>query len=322
MIIADLFCSIVSGALGLQHAVGGWKGLLAPWISRGPVLAVLSVTVLLPLCLAQNYSALAFTSILGLTACLLLAGITALRAVDGSYIPGGRFFALAPLKPAALIPAKAMADVINARTLVHLSTCSMVYMNHGMAPSAFAELAASMPAGTSEEAKLRRFGGVTAASFGIVALLCTVIMACGFCTFGANANGLLLASYANADGAAILARVCVMISVLFGFPLNFVLLRKEIASALGSSGPDRRTLTAVLLAGIVGLAMFIKDLGKVQAITGATMGSFLVFAAPAIMERGLRRRGGGKHKRPWLEAIAMASGVVLGVLGLVVTLRT
>eukprot|EP00404_Azadinium_spinosum_P026238 CAMPEP_0180690504 /NCGR_PEP_ID=MMETSP1037_2-20121125/75051_1 /TAXON_ID=632150 /ORGANISM="Azadinium spinosum, Strain 3D9" /LENGTH=241 /DNA_ID=CAMNT_0022721419 /DNA_START=60 /DNA_END=783 /DNA_ORIENTATION=- len=99
------------------------------------------------------------------------------------------------------------------------------------------------------------------------------------------------------DLAASLARICVMVSVCFGFPLNFVLLRSELAGALAgrsgaAKGGQHVRLTVVLLAIVASLAVVLQDLGKVQAVSGSILGSFIVFVAPACMKRARRRRRG------------------------------
>eukprot|EP00931_Biecheleriopsis_adriatica_P100877 TRINITY_DN76119_c0_g1_i1.p1 TRINITY_DN76119_c0_g1~~TRINITY_DN76119_c0_g1_i1.p1 ORF type:complete len:510 (-),score=62.83 TRINITY_DN76119_c0_g1_i1:309-1769(-) len=310
MLLGDLLSAVIRASFGQSLES-------FPWISRGPVLAVLTLTVLLPLCLAKDYSSLSFTSSLGLVACFYMAAFTAWRCFDGSYIPGGRFFSLAPQAPAALVPAKQVSEVMNLRTLVHLSTCSMMYCNHGMVPSAYRELTSPMQGSPRE--KLCSFAAVTTAAFAVAGGLALTLMSSGFSTFGSRTNSLLLASYATSDVGATVARLAVFFSVLFGFPLNFVLLRKEVECALGRSALSNELLTFSLLAGISCLAVLIKDLGKIQAAAGASTGSFIVFVAPALMERGLRRAR-GTHRRRWLERSLCATGLLLAVLGLTITL--
>eukprot|EP00931_Biecheleriopsis_adriatica_P052094 TRINITY_DN30279_c0_g1_i1.p1 TRINITY_DN30279_c0_g1~~TRINITY_DN30279_c0_g1_i1.p1 ORF type:complete len:532 (+),score=108.44 TRINITY_DN30279_c0_g1_i1:148-1596(+) len=331
MILGDLLATLLQGVLtaGVKAtSASGLRGALLPWCSRGPVLCALTVGVLLPLCLVESFSNLAFTSILGLAACAYLAGFVALRYFDGSYAVGGKFFSLLPAhwRPQQLVPALSWQETVNAKTLVFLSNIGMAYMNHGMAPGTYQELDPGTP-GASRQQKLRRYSLVTATAFTVAGAVCTVIMAAGFGTFGSATNGLLLANYSTLDPAAAFARVCVMVSVLFGFPLNFVLLRSEVASvisrkfgALQRRGLKR--LTAGILAVNTLLAVLLQDLGVVQAAAGATLGSFIVYIAPALMSRGLRKRqGASKPGRAALEIFLIAFGVLLGSLGLLVTLH-
>jgi len=324
MLLGDLLSSILYGAL--ETIAGGgflehWKGLLLQWCHRGPVLATLTVTVLLPLCLQEQFANLSVTSLVGLAASCYLAGFTLWRCLDGSYLPGGRFFSLAPMTPAALVPAQSVSDVVNLRSLVLLSNFGMAYMNHGMAPATFQELATPGDAPPSCAARLRRYRWVTSWAFILTGVICTTVMVAGFQTFGSRSAGNLLANYANTDHGATLARVCVMVSVLFGFPLNFVVLRTELAAAWKLDRRGRQTTTVVLLASFVVMALVLGDLGQVQAVCGAVLGSFVVYTAPAIMARALRKKGGlGGRRQAAIEVLLLGVGAVVTSVGLAVSL--
>ncbi|CAJ1426602.1 unnamed protein product [Effrenium voratum] len=286
MILGDLVSGFLHHAL---PAAGAYKVLC----SRGSVLVSITCFVLLPLCLAEDFSSLAFTSLLGLVACVYLAFFAITRAFDGSYLPGGQFFPSAPYGTTPLVGARKVADAVNIRALVFLSNVSTAYMNHGMAPPTFQELRRG--ADTSSQA-LRRYRLAVLGAFGVAGFVCTALMAAGFKTFGASASGLLLSNYSGMDHAASLGKLGVMVSILFGYPLNFILLRTEVAAALsGSESLGRnqlRWLTAALLAVTSGAAAVLKDIGVVQAVVGSIFGSFIVFVSPALMSRGLRRLKG------------------------------
>eukprot|EP00439_Symbiodinium_sp_Y106_P038843 s513_g4.t1 len=314
MILGDLLTQFVQSFLTAVPALGALK----LYCSRAPVLISLTVCVLLPMCLAEDFSSLAFTSMLGLAACVYLSAFCALRALDGSYLKGGKFFRAAPYAPMALISASQLSDAVNPRVLVFLSNISTAYMNHGMAPATYQELVQS---GSSKKSNLRRYALAVTLAFIITGGVCTSLMAAGFFTFGANTQGLLLANYATRDLAASLGKMGVMISILCGFPLNFMLLKSEVVAMAKKKGfsmdkPAVRWLTVALLIVTTGLALVLKDLGKVQAVTGATMGSFIVFVAPALMSRGLRRQRGGKAPgRAVQEVVLVMCGFLLGSLG-------
>ncbi|CAE7547735.1 SLC38A1 [Symbiodinium sp. CCMP2592] len=314
MILGDLLTQFVQSFLTAVPSLGALK----LYCSRAPVLISLTVCVLLPMCLAEDFSSLAFTSMLGLAACVYLSAFCALRALDGSYLRGGKFFRAAPFAPMALISASHLSDAVNPRVLVFLSNISTAYMNHGMAPATYQELVQS---GSSKKSNLRRYALAVTLAFIITGGVCTSLMAAGFFTFGANTQGLLLANYATRDLAASLGKMGVMISILCGFPLNFMLLKSEVVAMAKKKGfsmdkPAVRWLTVALLTVTTGLALVLKDLGKVQAVTGATMGSFIVFVAPALMSRGLRRQRGGKAPgRAVQEVVLVMCGFLLGSLG-------
>lgn len=106
-----------------------------------------------------------------------------------------------------------------------------------------------------------------------------------------------------------------MVSILFGYPINFVLLRKEVSATLqGRVG--RKPLTVGLLVALAGVSTTLRDVGVVQAIFGASFGSFLVFIAPVIMAYFLRRRlGTASPKRTFAEVLLAAYGMFIGYVG-------
>ena len=67
---------------------------LGPSISnRSNVIVGLTALFIFPLCSLKNMDALKYTSILGLLGTLYTSLFMLLRYLDGSYAPGGRFFA-------------------------------------------------------------------------------------------------------------------------------------------------------------------------------------------------------------------------------------
>eukprot|EP00913_Durusdinium_trenchii_P003859 g3572.t1 len=278
MILADLTSSILQTCLAALPALGALK----PFVARTPTLIGLTVFVLLPL-------SLAFTSTLGLAACAYLALFSIWRAVDGSYLPGGKFFRLAPYTPCPLCGARELNDIVNPRALIFLSSISTAYMNHGMAPATFQEL----NRGVERSEGLRRYALAVLGAFGLAGFVCT-------------------ASWHA--WAAALGKMGVLLSVLFGFPLNFLLLRTEVAAIVSKT---RDKLDIKLPA-----PSTWQDIGVVQATLGAIFGSYLVFIAPAAMSRGLRKQKRLRNRgRSVVEVLLAACGVTLGLLGLVINLR-
>jgi len=321
MILADLTSSILQTCLATVPMLGALK----PFCARTPTLIGLTCFILLPLCLAEDFSSLAFTSTLGLAACAYLALFSIWRALDGSYLPGGKFFKLAPYQPSPLMGASKLDDIVNPRALIFLSNISTAYMNHGMAPATFQELIRGS-SGTSSQG-LRRYAMAVLGAFALAGFVCTALMVAGLYTFGGNVNGLLLSNYAGTDLAAALGKMGVLLSVLFGFPLNFLLLRNEAAAIL-SRGRDpldanqRRLLSTGLLMATSAPAIVLKDIGVVQAVLGSIFGSYLVFIAPAAMSRSLRNQKGlVRRRRATLEVVLTLCGIIIGLLGLYVNLR-
>jgi hypothetical protein len=86
--IGDLFSSLLGA---IPRLPGIFK---KRWVD----LMILSIFPILPLCLMKNLSALQFTSFGGLLSVLYTVFFVLKRSMDGSYAPGGRFFALIPMK--------------------------------------------------------------------------------------------------------------------------------------------------------------------------------------------------------------------------------
>jgi len=320
MILADLTSSILQTIVSALPMLGAVK----PFCARTPTLIGVTCFVLLPLCLAEDFSSLSFTSTLGLAACVYLAFFSLWRALDGSYVSGGKFFKLAPYQPCALSSASKLEDIVNPRALIFLSNISTAYMNHGMAPATFQELAKG--SGTSSNS-LRRYALAVSGAFGVAGFVCTAMMVAGLYTFGANVNGLLLNNYAGTDLAAALGKVGVLLSVLFGFPLNFLLLRNEVLAIVNRGrtpldANQRRVLSTILLLVAAGPAFVLKDIGLIQAVFGCIFGPYLVFIAPAAMSRSLRQQKGSiRRRRAAVEVLLTLCGILLGFLGLYVNLR-
>lgn len=333
IVLGDSLTSIFRGVLTAPTGFGlldAWRDSLLPWCSRGPLLVALTFVVLFPLCLAEGYSNLAASSAVGVAASCFVAAFAVCRSLDGSYLPGGRFFSHAPAMPAALVRAKDLTDVLNLRSLVLLAMVGTTTMGHAMAPGTVSELGSGMTDATDTAAAqtetLRRHRLVTALAFAVAGALGISVMAAGFCTFGASSGGLLLANYADTDTTANVARACLMISLLFGFPLNFVVLRTEIFFAFVQcpkarlANRGRKRLTIALLSMITGISAVVQDLGKLQAIVGATVGGFIIYVAPALMARGMRRKRGEGGVRHSIEEFSLIMlGIVVGSMGVALT---
>merc|ERR1712232_1367701 len=174
----------------------------------------------------------------------------------------------------------------------------------------------------------KRFYVVTFAAFGIACTIFSLVMAGGFLTFGKSSSGLILNNYATTDKPAALAGIA--ISLVTGYPLVFVSLRKQLVDALGKAGSDlaaRRPdfLTTTILCVITLVALRLRDLGKVVAFAGACFGSFLIYVAPALMSlRAHQLHLGPRSKRSKgfrgligrsLQLMLIPLGVLLGSLG-------
>jgi len=276
IIIGDSFAGIatLAGAPALLQKPNAW-------------IILLSAFLLLPLALLRDLSSLAIGSVIGTAGTLYTALFMALRAVDGTYAPGGKFHLAISEASRPAFAAAGAAPLMNTRVFVLISMLASAFLAHYNAPKFYQEL--TPPADGSS--KLPRWNLVCAAAFGGAAALMGGIMAAGYLTFGSAAQGLILNNYATSDTLAFVARVGIGASIIFSYPLNFVGLREGVLGMFGAQEAGKKNvvhvaLTVGLLCLMNGAALFMKDLGLVVGLGGAILGSALVYIFPALMAIG------------------------------------
>lgn len=303
------------------------------WNRRAVHVVASAAVVLLPLCLAKSLAFLAYTSLLGLAAVIYTAGFIAWRALDGSYAApasggGGGGALCALLEPAARpVFEQASAWGLDPKIFVLFSNLGLAYIAHYNAPKFYSELERASPA---------RFNKVIAISFVVLATLYTSVMLLGHATFGDVTRSNILLNYAEADGLAFLGRIATALSILCGYPLAFVGLRDAVVgmathaaqggSRLGAAiaAPTARApLTVALMVCATTIAALLTDIGIVVGVTGALMGSAIVYVVPAlIFVRAAKVSGVRLPRAVELGTNALVPfGGFLAMLGLYFTLR-
>jgi amino acid permease len=279
-----LACSVIySGILGdVFTQLIGQFGLLSPiWNDRTTNIVAITVTLLLPLSLIKDLSALAFTSILGFSAITYTVLFVIVRALDGTYnLPAGKFLqdGLLTAFPSFEKTSFWNFDFIS---LVLASNLGLAYIAHYNGPNFYRSL---------KKANSKKFRIVVNISFTILVVLYIAIMTAGYSTFGDSCQGNILLNYHPDDVLATLGRVATGFSILFGFPLVASGAREAIigiASSLAndSFGADKNHLK--LVCGILGLvtlvACTVNDVSLVVGLTGAALGSFIVYICPPLI---------------------------------------
>eukprot|EP01036_Dinobryon_divergens_P030819 gene30819-40121_t len=268
IIIGDSFSQILSSL----HLPG-------PLVSRNSVIVGLSSFIVLPLCCLKRLDALKYTSILGLLGTLYCAAFMGLRLWDGSYREGGRFFATmaANLRP-SFNQASHGGDLH--LVFVLLSMISTAYVAHYNAPKFLAEL---------RDPSMSRFNSVVAAAFGFAVLVYLSVMTIGFLSFGGHATGFVLNNYASSDSLATVARVAIGGGILCGYPLTFTALRDGVMDLCQVPAAQRQQaytyypVTLGLLGAITAVALRIRNVGQVVSLSGALIGSLLIYIIPAVL---------------------------------------
>ena len=328
---AALMYSIIIG--DTTFSLAQTFGLAAAWpavfAQRWTVLCAISAALLTPLCLLRSMSILSYGSVLGIAGTVYTAAFMGLRCFDGSYLPGGRFHA-ALAASAGPLPTFGGAPKPLTSIFVTVSMLSTAYIAHYNAPKFYSELK-----GTT----VRKFSGVSLLGFGAAAALFAAMMAFGFLTFGTATAGNVLNNYAASDQLAAYARVAILASMVFGYPLVFVGFRDGLLDMVlsSSSGKGRssssssstaplpvswRTKDATgvaLLALVTGVACRVRNLGKVSSVGGALLGSSIIYVFPCLGFIGATSKAlaaGDLELTPRLlaERRLTRAGVILGLL--------
>ncbi|KAG7373056.1 transmembrane amino acid transporter [Nitzschia inconspicua] len=138
-----LACSIIySGILGdVFTPLLAQAGFPAQYNRRTSNIIAITISLLLPLSLIKDLSALAFTSILGFAAIIYTVTFIIVRALDGSYqLPHGRF--LQDPATIAALPAfdRASSWNFDFTSLVLASNLGLAYIAHYNAPNFYRSL--------------------------------------------------------------------------------------------------------------------------------------------------------------------------------------
>mmetsp|Transcript_13041 Transcript_13041/g.17072 ORF Transcript_13041/g.17072 Transcript_13041/m.17072 type:complete len:543 (+) Transcript_13041:49-1677(+) len=280
-------------------------------VSRITCLFFITITMLLPLCLLKSLQVLAPLSVLGTCGILVTTAAMTVRYLDGSYQPGGQFYN--DLDP---MYTPHFGDVNGAWGIGILPFACMAfeaYVMHYNSARFYAEL---------KDANLTRFGGVVGGAFGFSAVVYAVIASIGYLTFGANSSSYILNNYSSKDPLATACRLLVAFSTLTTYPIVFTGFRDGVLNVLDIP-PSRQTssnlnvFSIVLLTALTVTAVFVTDLGLINAVGGGTLATVMVFVFPTIMYRKLVKKQGlvGEDFEVTVATVMMVIGIFLGVIG-------
>jgi len=295
------------------------------WLAgRGSVIVGVTSFLLLPLCCLKSMAPLAKFSVVGILSAFYCLFVVAFRCISGSYA-AGPLLAAAPHAP-KFVPfaGNALMTAATPASSVLIATLAYAYTNHYSSPQFYSEL--EPDSNGSRTSRMRR---VTYTAFLGGWVFFAIVMSCGFLTFGANSQGMILNNYALIDKLAVPARLALSMSMLASFPIIFASFKAGLVRAIGGSAERFQqskpiTFTVALLLTIVPTALQLRDLGVLAAFSGAILASYIVYIAPSLMAICARRRGllkGSGGRGALLESVLqytlVASGIVLGVVGAV-----
>lgn len=327
--IGDLFGSLVSGFTSLPAILR----------KRWTVLVLLHITPILPLCLKKDLSALKYSSMTGLLGIVYTIFFVGKRLIDGSYSPGGKFFALMPTKfqPAAQTAFAHqgnkllgyVADVppfyAGKGLLILMNMCCVAYACHYNAVKYFMEL---------KERTVPALQSVMAWGIGGTATVFWCMMILGYATFGTHSQALILNNYhGSQDILATIARGFTGIAIISGYALMFAGLKAALFSLTKLDQPNvsnrdtKQTAWSIaLLAAIAIAACFVTEheLATVIGIVGSVFGSVVIYMFPAFVNNSLLRMKDKKGKdvaqpffkgEVWFNRLMVVFGIVFAILG-------
>mmetsp|Transcript_23610 Transcript_23610/g.29032 ORF Transcript_23610/g.29032 Transcript_23610/m.29032 type:complete len:503 (+) Transcript_23610:91-1599(+) len=315
IILGDMFSTLAQSA--------GLTGVLA---KRQTSIVGVTALALYPLCNLSSLAALAPISMVGVIGMMCTCLFMVFRALPGGAYcaaSGGHF--LSTLAP-ALQPSfgKVGSNPFSTSTLILVSMAATSFLVHFSAQDFYDGL---------KDTSMKKFGILTALGFSITVLINIIVMASGFFTFGGNCQGMVLNNYSGKDIGATLCRIIVAISLVGSYPI-FVRAIKSSLFELFLKGKEvtestNKRVTQLLLGSLTAAAMVLKDAGLMVSLTGALLGSAIIYSFPSFIFLKLTKRliSEGKMKKTigiMGERVAnkflVGLGVVLGVLGTSVTL--
>jgi amino acid permease len=300
------------------------KDLLAAlgiFVTRSNALLGLTSLVLLPLCLVKNLSSLAPFSLVGIMGMAYTSIAIGIRFFGGAYTkPAGKFLSdLAPHMQPSFGTTGALG-ALSPKSLILVSMLSTAYIAHFNAPKFYREL---------KNNTMPRFNTVVFSSFGISVAVYAVVSAMAFLTFGSVTGGLILNNYSTKDALLSFSRFAVALSLIFSYPLLFVGSRDGLLDLIRVPEEKRTNsmlnqLSVGLLGIITLLALKVTDLTFVASISGALLGTALIFIYPTLMFRAAVKSNptkGQKWERRLCSVIATL-GVAIGGVGAKMALQS
>jgi sodium-coupled neutral amino acid transporter 11 len=323
--IMCLACSVIySGILGdVFTPLLAQAGFPDQWNGRTSNIIAITAVFLLPLSLIKDLSALAFTSILGFAAIMYTVVFIVIRALDGSYKVSTGRFVLDGLIAAQPSFERSSLFNIDFTSLVLASNLGLAYIAHYNGPNFYRSL---------KDTNSKRFRHMVNIAFTVLVALYIVTMTAGYSTFGDVCQGNILLNYHPDDILSTLGRLATGLSILFGFPLVLCGAREAIvgvASSLGvkSLGSDENhfLLVSAILTIITAISCTVKDVSLVVGLTGAALGSFIVYICPSIIYTKAVKIIKGAESAEYKSALPNLAfvpfGLFIAVLGCFMTIK-
>ncbi|OEU20517.1 Aa_trans-domain-containing protein [Fragilariopsis cylindrus CCMP1102] len=317
--IMCLSCSVIySGILGdVFTPLFKQAGFPDQWNGRSSNIIAITIFLLLPLSLIKDLSKLAFTSLLGFSAILYTVFFIIIRAFDGSYkLPAGKFL------QDGLITVPSMWN-FDFTSLVLASNLGLAYIAHYNAPNFYRSL---------KDTNSKRFRLMVNITFITLVTLYIATMMAGYATFGDICQGNILLNYHPNDILSTFGRLATGFSILFGFPLVVCGAREAIIGLTSSLanvelGSDKNNffLVAGILTFVTAISCTVKDVSLVVGLTGAALGSTIVYVCPPLIYTKavtlIHGADSTASKRAQVNLALVPFGLFIAVLGCFMTIK-
>lgn len=163
-------------------------------------------------------------------------------------------------------------------------------------------------------------------------LLYTTAMMAGYATFGDACQGNILLNYHPDDLLSTFGRLATGLSILFGFPLVVFGAREAIIGVASNFGNvaigyenNNFKLVAGMLTFVTIVSCTVQDVSLVVGLTGAAIGSTLVYVCPPLLyAKAVALIHGEKSaasRRAKINLALVPFGLCIGVLGCFMTIK-
>lgn len=322
-IFTELFKNDSNIGMGMEWTSDTNMDMLRPLVaSRSRVILLLTTSILLPLDLVKNLSALRFTSMLGVCAVVYTVSFMVLRALDGSYSAVGRFVLDGSITPPSFEGSTLWSCGV--RSLVLVSNLGLAFVAHYNAPTYYREL---------KKENYECFPSMVYQSYWILGAIYVATMCAGYSTFGDTAQGNILLNYHPKDKLGFVARLATGFSVIFGFPLVSNGARegfKNTSMALGNSSVSDPENNVKVVLGMLAcaslLAILVEDINIIAGFSGALFGSALVYIYPPFLYTRILKKYYGKesseYRRGKRSLLFVPLGIFIALMGAIMTFKS
>jgi len=267
---ADIFTSVVPA----------FRLNLPRWVC----LVAITLFPTLPLCLVKDLSALAYSSFFALVAVSYTVVAMVWRMCDGTYAPGGRFYADLEATMRPVVPSDHLFD-FGMGSLVLVNSLGVAFLSHYNACKYYRELERQSPT---------RLRHCTMTAMGLSAAFYAIAGFAGFQTFGTVADGMILKNYSKDDLLMNVARVGMGFSIVASFPLMFSGLREAVLGLCQTNIFPRAShvfdlvwvqdvISMIMLAIITMLSSVLLDAGVVVGVVGSLCGCTIIYIIPCTL---------------------------------------